>query len=91
MRDPGTDHGLVLQLSVTREEQARVAAAHAVGDFARRSKSDTPDRLITVMPTRANKHGSEDRSTEVPRRTQDELQANSRLVNTQDCTPATQW
>jgi hypothetical protein len=61
-------------------------------NFARRSKSDTPDRLITVMSTRANKHGSEDRSTEVPRKTlRDELQANSRLVNTQDCTPATQW
>ena len=61
-------------------------------NFARRSRSDTPDRLITVMSTRANKHGSEDRSTEVPRKTlRDELQANSRLVNTQDCTPATQW
>jgi hypothetical protein len=61
-------------------------------NFARRSKSDTPDRLITVMSTRANKHGSEDRSTEVPRKTlRAELQANSRLVNTQDCTPATQW
>ena len=61
-------------------------------NFARRSKSDTSGRLITVMSTRANKHGSEDRSTEVPRRTlKTELQANSTLVNTQDCTPTTQW
>ena len=57
-------------------------------NFARRGKAGTPGRLITVMSTRANKHGSEDRSTEVPRRTlKDELPADRRLFNTQDCTP----
>lgn len=61
-------------------------------NFARRSTSATRGRLITVMSTRANKHGSEDRSTEVPRKTlKAELAANSTLVNTQDCTPETQW
>lgn len=61
-------------------------------NFARRSTEATEDRLITVMSTRANKHGSENRSTEVPRRTlKTALQTHSTLVNTQDCTPETQW
>ena len=61
-------------------------------NFARRGPADKPDRLITVMSTRANKHGSEDRSTEVPRKTlKSELETLSTLVNTQDCTPVTQW
>ena len=61
-------------------------------NFARRGKANTPGRLITVMSTRANKHGSDDRSTEVPRRTlKDELAAKSNLFNTQDCDTKTQW
>ena len=60
--------------------------------FVKRGAADRPDRLITVMSTRADKHGSEDRSTEVPRRTlRDELNAKSNLYNTRDCTTATQW
>ena len=61
-------------------------------NFARRGKPGASDRLITVLSTRAKMHGSEERSTEVPRKTLvAELQAASTLVNTQDCTPTTQW
>ena len=60
--------------------------------FARLGDANTPGRLITVMSTKAGPHGSDDRSTEVPRKTlKDELNASSTLFNTQDCTPTTQW
>jgi beta-lactamase superfamily II metal-dependent hydrolase len=36
--------------------------------FAHRNAEATPDRLVTMVSTRAKKHGSEDRGTEVPRK-----------------------
>lgn len=39
------------------------------GDLKKRSKTNTPDRLKTVLSTMPGKHGSEASKTEVPRRT----------------------
>ena len=61
-------------------------------NFARRGPAGTPGRLVTVMSTRGGKHGSEERSTEVPRTTlRDELSAKSDLFNTQTLTTKAKW
>jgi len=62
------------------------------GGFARAGQGDPAERLITLLSTRAGKHGSESRGTEVPRgRLVEELEARSELVNTQDCRAASGW
>jgi hypothetical protein len=53
--------------------------------FSKRSARQAPDRLITVLSTKSDKHGDPRRATEVPRRKLvKELAAQSRLINTQD-------
>jgi hypothetical protein len=56
--------------------------------FARKGSSSTPDRLRTVLSTKAGVHGSVDRKTEVPRTTLlNALRDDSSLVSTEDFAP----
>jgi hypothetical protein len=55
--------------------------------FKKKGPTGKKGRLVTVLSTMAGKHGSVDRSTEVPRRTLlTELGSMSKLVNTQTVT-----
>jgi hypothetical protein len=54
-------------------------------EFARKGGEETRDRLRTMVSTRANKHGSVSRGTEVPRRPLvEELKKSSEFRTTQD-------
>ena len=56
--------------------------------FAKKSDRAGPGRLTSVLSTKHGKHGSEDRKTEVPRRTLvTELDAQSDLYSTQALEP----
>jgi hypothetical protein len=61
--------------------------------FDHRGPDATPDRLVTMLSTAADKHGSVARNTEVPRRVLvEELERASALRNTQSLsTKATFW
>jgi L-ascorbate metabolism protein UlaG (beta-lactamase superfamily) len=60
--------------------------------FARKGASKKRNRLTTVMSTMANKHGSVDRDTEVPRsKLVTALTDESHLVNTQSLTSKTKF
>lgn len=60
--------------------------------FARAGLTDPAQQLITLLSTRAGKHGDVSHGTEVPRRRLlDELQTRSQLVDTQDCTAESGW
>lgn len=57
--------------------------------FARRSKDDAPGRLASLMSTMPGKHGSEERRTEVPRRTlKAALDRESDLFSTEELNPS---
>jgi len=60
--------------------------------FESKSETDGDERLITVLSTLAGKHGSIDRSTEVPRKTLvAELERYSGLYSTQESTTARRY
>jgi len=62
------------------------------GGFARRSTTDGPDRLATMVSTLAGKHGSDARRTEVPRRALlTALEGESNLKNTQVLKSSKLW
>ncbi len=53
--------------------------------FKRRSKADSPDRLVTMVSTMAGKHGSDADHTEVPRKALvDALSTETRFFTTQN-------
>lgn len=53
--------------------------------FSKRGAEEKPDRLTTLLSTMPGKHGSDDRNTEVPRRTLvDELRKESNLFSTDE-------
>ena len=56
--------------------------------FAKKSDRRGPGRLTSVLSTKHGKHGSEDRKTEVPRRTLvTELDSQSNLYSTEALAP----